>query len=92
MSTDFDSAAWRAQRGSTAIDNPRSGLVAALERQRLREGMPRDEVRRLLGEPDLSEGGADVYLLGASPVGVDLETYRIDYRQDRVSSYGIRRH
>ena len=90
-STHFDAAAWRAQQGNTALDNPRSKLVPALERQRL-EGMTRAEVRRLLGEPDSSNDTSDEYLLGASPVGVDLESYRIEYRQGRVSGAGLVRH
>jgi hypothetical protein len=91
----FDAAAWQAQRGNLARDNPRSAMVSALERTVVLKGMTRDETRRLLGEPDRSEAEADEYLLGASPVGVDLEVYRLEFRlefrQQRVALHGIRR-
>jgi hypothetical protein len=87
----FDAAAWQAQRGNLARDNPRSSMVVALERSVVLKGMTRDETRRVLGEPDRSEPEADEYLLGASPVGVDMEVYRLEFRQGRVSVHGIRR-
>lgn len=87
----FDAAAWQAQRGSLARDNPRSAMVSTLERTIVLKGMTRAETRRLLGEPDRSEPEADEYLLGASPVGVDLEVYRLEFRQGRVSVHGLRR-
>jgi hypothetical protein len=87
----FDAAAWQAQRGNLGRDNPRSAMVTALERAVVLKGMARDETRRLLGEPDRSEADADEYLLGASPVGVDLEVYRLEFRQQRVTLHGIRR-
>jgi hypothetical protein len=87
----FDAAAWKAQRGNLARDNPRSAMVTALERTVVLKGMARDETRRLLGDPDRSDADADEYLLGASPVGVDLEVYRLEFRAQRVLLHGIRR-
>lgn len=87
----FDAATWKAQRGNLARDNPRSAMVTALERSVTLKGMARDDTRRLLGEPDRSDSDADEYLLGASPVGVDLEVYRLEFRQQRVVLHGIRR-
>lgn len=92
MSRDFDSRLWQGQRGSNALDNPRVTLVIPLERQHLKPGLPRTEVIKLLGEPDRQLPNSDHYKLGASPVGVDFETYVIDYDdQGRVLRYGIRR-
>jgi hypothetical protein len=92
MSREFDADVWRAQRGSNALDNPRVGQVVALERSHMRPGMSRAEVIELLGEPDRRLPRSDHYKLGASPVGVDFETYVIEYDDhDRVTSFGIRR-
>lgn len=92
MSEQFDAELWRAQRGSSALDNPRVGLVVVLERDHMRPGMSRAEVIGLLGEPDRRQPHSDHYRLGASPVGVDYETYVVEYdEQDRVRSFGIRR-
>lgn len=88
----FDAALWQAQRGSDALDNPRVGQVVALERHHLRAGMPRTQVIELLGEPDRSRPGMDAYKLGASPVGVDFETYVVEYdAQEQMTRFGIRR-
>lgn len=92
VSNDFDAALWQAQRGSAALDNPRVGEVVALERQHMREGMPRARVIELLGEPDRRGPRSDHYKLGASPVGVDYETYVIEYNdQGQVVRFGIQR-
>jgi len=88
----FDAALWRAQHGSDARDNPRSGLVPALEREVLRKGMSREEVREILGPPEGETPQRDVYELGASPVGVDYEQYVIEYDEEgKVLSFGLRR-
>lgn len=89
---DFDRALWHAQRGSTAFDNPRTGQVAALERDHLRPGMARAEVVALLGEPEVRNATGDRYALGVSPVGVDVEEYVVEYdADDRVVRYRVRR-
>lgn len=88
----FDADLWRAQRGSDALDNPRVRQIVALERRHMRAQMPRAEVIALLGEPDRSRPGTHIYTLGASPVGVDFETYVIQYDPlARVADFGIRR-
>lgn len=89
---DFDRALWHAQRGSTAFDNPRTGQVAALERDHLRAGMARAEVIALLGEPEVRNARSDRYALGVSPVGVDVEEYVVEYdADDRVTGFRVRR-
>jgi outer membrane protein assembly factor BamE (lipoprotein component of BamABCDE complex) len=75
----FDSEQWKAHRGSTARNNPRMGMVVELQRKHLRPGMSRDEVQRLLGEPDDRQGDNEVYELGASPIGVSYEYFIVDY-------------
>lgn len=92
MPKDFDADVWRAQRGSTARETPRTGLVVPLERNHLHKGMTRAAVIELLGEPDRRQPRSDHYRLGASPVGIDFETYVIEYdEQDLVTGFGIRR-
>ncbi|XXF76260.1 hypothetical protein P2318_24820 [Myxococcaceae bacterium GXIMD 01537] len=75
----FDAEQWKAQRGGVESNNPRLGMVAELKRKHLREGMTREEVQRLLGEPDQRRGTSEVYELGQSPVGVSYEYFVIDY-------------
>lgn len=87
----FDAELWRAQAGSTARDNPRAGQLAALEAGVLRQGMPRADVHRVLGEPDRQQPDADVYAIGASPMGISFESYRIEYRQGLVVGWGVQR-
>ncbi len=90
---DFDSQQWKAQKDSGARDNPRVHMVVALERKHLRTGIARAEVEQLLGAPEQREKDKDVYALGASPVGVDMESYVIEYDgQDRVVRFHLRRY
>ncbi len=91
QSNGFDSKTWQAQRG-VEKNNARGGMLGALERRYLRVGMPRAEVQQQLGPPDYSEADRDVYELGRSPVGVDFESYVIQYdRAGRVAQFGISR-
>ncbi|MFP2906158.1 hypothetical protein ACLESD_14055 [Pyxidicoccus sp. 3LFB2] len=75
----FDSEQWKAQRGSSADKNPRVGMVVELKQKHLREGMTREDVQKMLGEPDQRRGTSEVYELGVSPVGVSYEYFVIDY-------------
>lgn len=75
----FNAELWQAQRGASARDNPRAGMVVDLQRVHLRAGMSRAEVQRLLGEPDQQQEFSDVYELGVSPVGIDYEYFIVDY-------------
>ena len=75
----FDAEQWKAQRGSTARNNPRVGMVVELQEKHLREGMSRAEVQQLLGEPDSRQGANEVYELGASPFGASFEYFVIEY-------------
>lgn len=90
--SDFDAAIWQSQKGSLERDNPRAGMIAALEKYHIRVGMKREQVRDLLGEPDKTLDHADIYDIGASPVGVDLETYRITYSEGMVYEFQVVRH
>lgn len=83
----FDSDAWKAQRGVAAKDNARGGMLTAMEAV-VQPGMSRDDVLRLLGEPDASDAdtGTDTYELGVAKFGVDEEYYEIRYRDGKVES------
>lgn len=83
----FDSDAWKAQRGVAAKDNTRGGMLAGMEAA-VQPGMSRDDVLRLLGEPDSrdAETGIDTYELGVAKFGVDEEYYEIRYRDGKVES------
>lgn len=82
----FDSTTWKAQRGASALDNQRGGMVPKLKTS-LSEGMPRAEVLRLLGEPDSQRANTDVYELGVSDLGIDEEHYEIGYKDGDVASH-----
>ena len=75
----FDAEQWKALRGSTARNNPRVGMVVELQEKHLRQGMSREEVQKLLGEPDQRRDTSEVYELGASPFGPSYEYFVIDY-------------
>jgi hypothetical protein len=90
QSNGFDSKTWQAQRG-VEKNNTRGRMLGALDKY-LRVGMPRAEVQLLLGPPDHSEADRDVYELGRSPVGVDFESYVIQYDSaGKVTQFRISR-
>lgn len=82
----FDAPTWKAQRGASAVDNKRSGMVASLETA-VHVGMPRAEVIQLLGEPDARQSNAetDVYMLGLA-MGPDEQYYEIRYTDGKVAA------
>ena len=90
--TQFDSDAWKSQRGAAATDNRRGSMIPALEKA-LHEGMTRDQVVALLGEPDISDAkaGTDEYELGLAGYGVDEEFYEIRYRDGKLASHRMGR-
>jgi hypothetical protein len=61
----FDPALWQAQHGRDVPDNPRAGMVGAIE-QLLSPGMTRGEVEALLGEPEQRNGESYIYDVGGS--------------------------
>lgn len=76
----FDAQAWQSQRGVGARTNTRAAQVPALS-SALRQGMTREEVQRLLGQPDARTQKADIYRMGVAPFGVDQDSYQIIYDQ-----------
>lgn len=74
----FDAQAWKSQRGVSARTNTRAAHVAALSRM-LRQGMAREDVHRLFGEPDAHTEKADIHRMGIAPFGIDQESYQIIY-------------
>lgn len=85
---DFDSSAWKSQRGATGKNNTRGQMVATLEKA-LHAGMSRDDVIRLLGEPDSTDAdtATDVYELGVAAYGIDEEFYEIQYQDGKLASH-----
>jgi hypothetical protein len=86
--SNFDSDAWKSQRGAVAQQNQRGPMVASVEKA-IHPGMPRDEVVALLGEPDSSDTATstDVYELGVARYGIDEEFYEIQYQDGKVASH-----
>ena len=85
---DFDSNAWKSQRGAAPRDNTRGQMVAVLEKS-LHTGMSRDDVIKLLGEPDSTDAdtATDVYELGVAAYGVDEEFYEIQYQDGKIAAH-----
>lgn len=89
----FDPAAWRAERGNPARDNPRAGMVPLLTRaDLLKPGTRRAEVVALLGEPEQAFNNMDRYALGMASYGIDQEAFQIVYQNGRLSSFGLIRY
>jgi outer membrane protein assembly factor BamE (lipoprotein component of BamABCDE complex) len=86
--SNFDSDAWKSQRGVGAKENQRGPMVSSVEKA-VRTGMSRDDVIRLLGEPDISDAASatDVYELGVARYGIDEEFYEIKYEDGKVASH-----
>ncbi len=82
----FDSDAWKSQRGAAPLDNRRGDMLPALKSV-VREGATREEVVAALGEPDASDAAntTDSYELGLG-AGVDEEVFEIRYQDGRVAS------
>lgn len=87
QTANFDSASWKSQRGAAPLDNQRGAMVDGVQAV-VGEGMARDDVVALLGEPDSHDAGTgvDIYELGVSAVGVDEEYFEIRYQGGRVAS------
>ena len=86
--SNFDSNAWKSHRGAGATENQRGGMVSSVEKA-VQVGMSREDVIRLLGEPDSSDAASatDVYELGVARYGIDEEFYQITYQEGKVASH-----
>ena len=86
--TQFDSSAWKSQRGVGAQQNQRGPMVASAEKT-VQVGMSRDEVIVRLGEPDSSQAATstEVYELGVARYGIDEEFFEITYQDGKVASH-----
>lgn len=84
----FDSSAWKSQRGAGAQKNLRGTMVASVEKA-IHAGMSRDDVIQLLGEPDSSDAATttDTYELGVAQYGIDEEFYEIIYQDGKVATH-----
>jgi hypothetical protein len=90
--SNFDSDAWKSQRGVGAKAKQRGPMVYSAEKT-VQTGMSRDDVIRLLGEPDSIDGATatDLYELGVARYGIDDEFYEIRYQDGKVASNRWRR-
>ncbi len=86
--TQFDSGAWKSQRGVDTKQNQRGTMVASVEKA-IHTGMSRDDVIGLLGEPDSSDAATttDTYELGVAKYGIDEEFYEILYQDGKVATH-----
>ena len=86
--TQFDSSAWKSQRGAGAQQNQRGTMVASVEKT-IHAGMSREDVIQLLGEPDDSDAATttDTYELGVAKYGIDEEFYEIVYQDGKVATH-----
>ncbi len=87
QTSSFDSGAWKAQRGVAAQDNTRGSMIAAAEAA-VQPGMPREDVLRVLGEPDATDAATstDTYELGVAKFGIDEEYFTVRYRDGKVDA------
>lgn len=87
----FDAEIWQSQKGSFKPDNPRGDMIEGLEKYYLKTGMERAKIHNILGEPDTINGQTDIYDIGVSPFGIDLETYQINYSNDKAVKFYVSR-
>lgn len=84
---EFDTHAWKSQRGIDFEKNQRIHMMEAVKGV-IHVGMRREDVLTLLGPPDYSEDGTntstDVYYLGISPYAGDTQEYDIQYKDGKV--------
>jgi hypothetical protein len=87
----FDSRKWKAEEHNTSRNNPRIGMVVPLMKI-LRVGMTRSEVAEFLGAPDNATDNKIEYELGASPYGIDYETFFLEFDGNgKLESFRIKR-
>lgn len=87
----FDGEVWRGEADNWNGRNARGDMAGAL-RERIAPGTPREALHILLGAPDTAGARRDVYTLGRSRWGVELETLVITYDgQDRMLALTIQR-
>lgn len=84
----FDSALWKSARNNTASNSTRLRMVDNLLENQTLEGMSKQDIIKLLGEPDETKSPQDfdmVYLLGQErrPNGVHSESlvFRLDDKE-----------
>ena len=90
--SDFDASTWQAQKGSTKKENPRASMIFSLEKNYLNVGVSREKIRKLLGAPDEIIGQVDIYDIGVSPMGVDMETFQLSFDKDKLVMFQVSRY
>jgi len=95
----FDRGIWLSAARNDDMRNPRGPMAEDLRRHYLRNGMTREQVRRLLGKPDNSEydeqqGKVDHYFLGAwGFISIDGDLFIVHYdKSGRLISTEIYSH
>lgn len=87
----FDQKVWLENAGNETKNNPRAGMISELIDTVLKKGMSKDEVTALLGPPDSNRDQLELYDIGRSPWGIDLEYLAIDYDENSlVKAYMLR--
>lgn len=88
----FDASIWQAQKGSAKRENPRASMIYSLEKNYLNVGMSREKIRKLLGAPDKINDQVDIYDIGVSPYGIDMEMFQLFFDKDKLVKFQISRY
>lgn len=87
----FDKSVWLENAGNESKNNPRAQMLNPIMEDLLKAGMGREEVHELLGPPDSKTEARDMYDIGRSPWGIDLEYLQINYLGDKVQAFFVAR-
>lgn len=81
LADSFDAAVWKAHRSDNSVDNPRKGMLSAVEKM-LKPGMSRVEITAMLGEPEFTQGNRFVYGFGRPAFGPDMSWFVVEFGAD----------
>lgn len=82
MQDEFDSLNWKKDRGNYSPSNGRRRMVKDLRDEHLQRGQSKSHIRNLLGSPDAIVEKNDLYTIGVSSFGVDLEDLVLEYNEE----------
>jgi hypothetical protein len=82
----FDRARWDEGRGKLAERNPRADLVESAVSAGLRPGETREDIRALLGHPDIEGAHLDIYYLGRQRWAPELHDLQIEYDEAGIAT------
>jgi hypothetical protein len=75
----FDRDSWRREAGNQTGESRRGALLAGARAAGLVTGASRDSIHDLLGPPDSTRPGLDIWYLGRSSVGPSFESLHVRY-------------